>query len=706
MKKVWFIALVMCAGMIVSPITATASEGNEGGTMEAEGAAEDDFLPSDGAESDCEDFSSGENGGGNEIVIDANSSGNEIVTDADGGGNEIVIDVDSGAARDDEFISVNETVQTDSGPYDLIMYGLKEGNKEAVIDALEENYDPGGGSVLTLVDDAIADAEKYDSDPVEMWNSYDSRQCWAASAANMLWMAGWAEEVVNPDSDAPFTSEDEVFAYFNDNFSDQGAEVSAGINWFFTGEFYNPGYTGAKASLLRPKDPENGLMKEFASMQVQEKLDLIENPADIARLADCDWTSETPAVFQASIGGLTEGKVNRSQHSVTVAGVVMDAVADQLKDIFKSILIIDSDNDAVPSEEAQAIGNPTKEQKNADKAARPNSVSLYNLALIADAGGTPCWQLLGYDSPGPEIIYALNRLPLYSSDLIRQNTEAEGTKNIVENVDLKFGTAFTTGETERIIDLYGKDEKELTKTEFRQGEPVNVSYFVANMGSSILTETYTGEKPLTVDWRVVREADREVVAKGRDSCELPIYGGLEFGFMSRLNRADGELQAWKPGTYTLYLDLNADRNVEEAYYLNNVQKEMTFTILGESEEPGEADPVEPEEIEPEEIKPEEIEPGEIEPGEIEPEEIEPGDAGKPDRTDTAEENGKIEDGGEADPASNDDSNDAYNESTYAGSPETGDGCRPLLWLITAISAVLAGCLCGVDRQAPTGRPGL
>ena len=64
MKKVWFIALVMCAGMIVSPITATASEVNEGGTMEAEGAAEDDFLPSDGAESDCEDFSSGENGGG------------------------------------------------------------------------------------------------------------------------------------------------------------------------------------------------------------------------------------------------------------------------------------------------------------------------------------------------------------------------------------------------------------------------------------------------------------------------------------------------------------------------------------------------------------------------------------------------------------------------------------------------------------------
>ena len=233
-----------------------------------------------------------------------------------------------------------------------------------------------------------------------------------------------------------------------------------------------------------------------------------------------------------------------------------------------------------------------------------------------------------------------------------------------------------------------------------------MSYFVANMGSSILTETYTGGKPLTVDWRVVRDADREVVAQGRDSCELPIYGGLEFGFMSRLNRADGELQAWKPGTYTLYLDLNADRNVVEADYLNNVQKEMTFTILGESEEPGEADPVEPEEIEPEEIKPEEIEPGEIEPGEIEPEEIEPGDDGKPDRTDTAEENGKIEDGGEAGPASNDDSNDAYNESAYAGSPETGDSCRPLLWLITAISAVLAGGWCGVCRQAPTGRPGL
>ena len=630
--------------------------------------------------------------------------------DPSSGGNEIVIDVNSGAQRSADFVSADETIQTDAGPYELIMYGLKEGNKDAVIAALEGNYDPESRDVLKLVDAAFADAEKYDSTPDDLWNTYDSNQCWAASAANMLWMSGWAGDLINPLTNAPFASEDELFVFFNENFSDSGAEVSAGIDWFFTGEFYNPGYSVARATLLHPKDPENGLMKDFASMLVQERFDLIQNPGDIARLTDCDWESETPAVFQASLGELLDGKVSRSGHSVTVAGVVLDTIADKIQDLFKSILLINSDDDAAPSEAAAAIENPTKEQKNADKAARPNAVSLYNLAYIVDVEGTPCWQLLGYDSDEPEIIYAINRLPLYSRELVEQYTETEGTRNIVDNVDLKFGTAFTTGETERIIDLYGKDEKKLTKIDFQQGEPVNVNYFVANMGSNILTETYTDGRPLTVDWKVVRDADHEIIAQGRDSCALPIYYGIELGFMSHLNQADGELQEWEPGTYTLFLDLNTDRNVEEAYYLNNIQKAVPFTILGEEEpenpddqggsgEPDgpadEGDAKDPDGAEASKGAEDSGEPGaSTDEGESEDSEgsgasedeegtKKPGGADDSDEAEAAEDDGQTGNAGETAAGSN--------KTIKADSPRTGDSRRPMLWLITVLLALLA-CL--------------
>ena len=56
------------------------------------------------------------------------------------------------------------------------------------------------------------------------------------------------------------------------------------------------------------------------------------------------------------------------------------------------------------------------------------------------------------------------------------------------------------------------------------------------------------------------------------------------GYMIHLNQTDGVIQTWKPGSYTVYLDLNPDRAITESYYLNNTRSIFHFMINGEEEE--------------------------------------------------------------------------------------------------------------------------
>nr|MCR5733061.1 hypothetical protein [Lachnospiraceae bacterium] len=54
----------------------------------------------------------------------------------------------------------------------------------------------------------IVDAEKFFA------QGYDENLCWAATAANMLWISGYGQQAINPITDQAFQSEDEIFDYF------------------------------------------------------------------------------------------------------------------------------------------------------------------------------------------------------------------------------------------------------------------------------------------------------------------------------------------------------------------------------------------------------------------------------------------------------------------------------------------------------------
>ena len=96
----------------------------------------------------------------------------------------------------------------DGRKLNLIMYGVREGQKEALKNALEGHY---GSQPLKLVDTVFTDAEKYDNEPER---KIDNGYCWAGSISNMLWNSGWAKNYVNPQTGNKFASEDEVFAYY------------------------------------------------------------------------------------------------------------------------------------------------------------------------------------------------------------------------------------------------------------------------------------------------------------------------------------------------------------------------------------------------------------------------------------------------------------------------------------------------------------
>ena len=94
-----------------------------------------------------------------------------------------------------------------------------------------------------------------------------------------------------------------------------------------------------------------------------------------------------------------------------------------------------------------------------------------------------------------------------------------------------------------------------------------------------MNEDYLNGKDVVVDWSVVRDDDGSVVAKDRFVADEPIYYcNASDSYMINLNQDGDKVVSWDPGDYTVTLDLNTDRSVPEAYYLNNVPKEYHFTI--------------------------------------------------------------------------------------------------------------------------------
>jgi len=496
----------------------------------------------------------------------------------------VEIELGSGAERGPGFVSANEFFEAGKGTYDLILCGLKEENRAAVLKALSEYYDPDVENPIRFVDSAFPDAEKYDNSA----GTYDSEHCWAGSVSNMLWMTGWAEGFSDPHTGADFSSEDDVFQYFNVKFSNYGNDhVASAVDWFFMGEFYNPPYVNHSARLIpEAMSAEDGVLKSFVSSFMQEHFDLIRYPQQIGQLLFCDWSLEEGGVFEAGIGKLDAGEPIQSEHSVTAAGVITDPNAKSPEEQFKAIILIDSDNSASPEYDGETVEDPALEYKEEKKRNRPNTMTVYNLRYRTSPEGVHYWLIDGYATkregyPLDEwAIYYLNKLPVRDEALITEGTEPEGagTMSVIDTVDLTLEAPFTTDRETPVRDMYHFNIDELTVREFVSGEPVRLNYFIANRSEILFDESRRQGNDLIVDWSVIRDADQAVVASGKQVCDEEIMYNAEKGFLVELNKRGDSYAAWKPGEYTVQVELNTDQTVVEAYYLNNVPGEAHFTV--------------------------------------------------------------------------------------------------------------------------------
>lgn len=493
-----------------------------------------------------------------------------------------VVNLESGAEKGPGFTSMHKIFETPKGSFELTLCGLKEEQKEAVLKALSDYYVAADGAApIKLVDNAFPDAEKYDSTVP----GYDSGHCWAGSASNILWMTGWAERFNNPRTGTPFTSEDDIFQYYNIRFTDNGCiKTDSAVDWFFMGEFYLPLYYSSTS--LNGVQETDGVRKDFVSSGMHEHFDVFKNPQQIEQLLRCDWSRDDASVFEADIGFLIGGVAYRSAHSVTIAGVITDPDAESFQEKYKAVIIIDPDNDSEPEKEEGRVENPTLEYKEAAKKTRPNSMTVYNLEYLIDKAGNPCWKIDGYGSTKESewALFFLNRIPYYDESLINESIETEGTKSVVENVDLTLESPFTTDRETPYPDLYNVDPDEVAVKSFESGTPVNLNFFIANRSNKVIfNDEYRKDRDLTVEWKVIRDADGRVAASGKKICSGEIFENSEIGFLINLNEKSGTYTAWEPGTYTALLNLNTDRAITEAYYLNNVQKEVQFTVTGQSD---------------------------------------------------------------------------------------------------------------------------
>ena len=527
----------------------------------------------------------------------------------------VTIDLNSGAPRGAGFIPLRRQFTVDATGQALMLYmsGLKVGNADDLVDCLSANLDVlGDGKALKICDDSFCDAEKYDSEDFE--HEYDALHCWAAAASNMLWMSGWTGRL---DAGAPeFGSEDQVFWLFNDKFSNRGGDTDRGIDWFLTGEYFISGKR--RAADLKMHDPADGFRKSFLSSLAQKQYDLSDDADD----PDDDWrdigklTRTAPAapgdpggvsVFQGSIGTLDEGKFSGSLHAVTFAGIVTDPEESDPKKKYKALAVIDSDNDASPTDEEKAAvaaaGNAAqrKAKKEEIKAARVNSITFYPLECRTDAEGTTGWVIKGYGEayagdedvaspsgdpdPGePEEwgIDAIAELPLPTDGLISACTETAGSMAPFRDPDFTIEEAITTDDPNGVVDPY-TGEDVIQEDAFLTGDPIYLNYFVSNRSYVDYSENAPG-RPLEMTYEVYRDGSDFPFASGRNNVELPVISGITGGSKKpsilQINKsAAGATEEWPTGRYRIMIYINQNRSVPEAYFLNNIPKMIEFTVF-------------------------------------------------------------------------------------------------------------------------------
>ena len=259
-----------------------------------------------------------------------------------------------------------------------------------------------GGSLNTdnkLIEEKYTDAEKYSLDVKD----YDNQLCWAATAANMLWDAGYASEAVNPLTNNTFGSEDELFDYFRQCFTDEASSPEGAIDYFANNHYDYVGEEGY--SQLRQDAPvggllEDGINKNDIVLVEHGKQDVLEALGDLKGKqagALIKWWNSAKAALE-----------DRA-HWLNVVSLAINEATSQ----YEGIWLSDSDNDSATD---AGLTSSDPEERARLAAGMPNSQTYYPLSY-KNIDGTYYWVVEDFDEEKNDNISAIISWICYLNDM-------------------------------------------------------------------------------------------------------------------------------------------------------------------------------------------------------------------------------------------------------------------------------------------------
>ena len=329
----------------------------------------------------------------------------------------------------------------------VLLRGLDEGNKKDTMLIIDKyiNVVVQQSKPVNITGPTFVDAEKFSVGTP----GFDSQHCWAATASNILWTTGYAQQAVNPQTGKHFMSEDEVLAYFTANFTDDPGVPKDGVDWFMEGTSAYTELQKMKA-VAHYKDVNSGglLSNVQASSSMQElwngRWD-ISNPN--AFKGNPDAINSLLSVCSQGMGVLVKwyenNTISSSAHWMTVVGTIIDEATNNLADKYKAIILANSDNNPVHTESGVNFGATTLGQKLAQKANCVNAYTVYRLEFVPKINGNGAWRLVGFGENANRIAVISH---LYS--LLDHDKEPQGVQDdinydysqLINNTDVQYST--------------------------------------------------------------------------------------------------------------------------------------------------------------------------------------------------------------------------------------------------------------------------
>ncbi len=161
----------------------------------------------------------------------------------------------------------------------------------------------------------------------------DTNLCWAGTASNMLYWAGWGKDT----GSLTVSREDDLLTYFQQNFTDKGGWIESGIEWFLDGT-YN-GYEDSSAAQLE-KSGGGGF---FPSITVSDYLRVDRESTTV--MTSLDTFLKSGDVCGLSVSWHDDYGYRIGGHAITCWGFTYNtSVSQSNKSYYTGVWISDSDD--------------------------------------------------------------------------------------------------------------------------------------------------------------------------------------------------------------------------------------------------------------------------------------------------------------------------------------------------------------------------